>query len=59
MTTKDQQSYMPGEAAKKRGEIPTGEGRNKDYGKGRQSRFRRRRDQAGEETGSRTGDERA
>jgi hypothetical protein len=39
MTTKDQQSYMPGEAAKKRGEIPTGEGRNKDYGKGRQSGF--------------------
>ena len=32
-----QQPYMPGEAAKKRGEIPTGEGRNKDYGKGRQS----------------------
>lgn len=32
-----QQPYMPGEAAKKRGEIPTGESRNKDYGKGRQS----------------------
>jgi hypothetical protein len=28
---------MPGEAAKKRGEIPTGDGRNKEYGKGRQS----------------------
>ena len=37
MTTKDQQPYMPGEAAKKRGEIPTGEGRNEEYGKGRQS----------------------
>jgi hypothetical protein len=32
-----QQPYMPGEAAKRRGEIPTGESRNKDYGKGRQS----------------------
>jgi hypothetical protein len=32
-----QQPFMPGEAAKRRGETPTGEGRNKEYGKGRQS----------------------
>jgi hypothetical protein len=32
-----QQPFMPGDAAKRRGEVPTGEERNKDYGKGRQS----------------------
>ena len=32
-----QQPFMPGEAAKRRGDVPTGEERNKDYGKGRQS----------------------
>ena len=32
-----QQPFMPGDAAKRRGDVPTGEERNKDYGKGRQS----------------------
>jgi hypothetical protein len=29
--------FMPGELARRRREVPTGETRNKDYGKGRQS----------------------
>jgi hypothetical protein len=28
---------MPGDKARRRSEVPTGEERNKDYGKGRQS----------------------
>lgn len=32
-----QQPIQPGEAAKQRGDIPTGGRRNEDYGKGRQS----------------------
>ncbi|HEX2116656.1 MAG TPA: hypothetical protein VHM01_19805 [Alphaproteobacteria bacterium] len=32
-----QEPFMPGDEARRRGEIPTGETRNKDYGKGRQS----------------------
>ena len=35
--TESQQPFMPGDEARRRGEIPTGETRNKDYGKGRQS----------------------
>ena len=34
---KSQQPFMPGDVAKRRSEVPTGEERNKDYGKGRQS----------------------
>lgn len=34
--SKDQPT-MPGESAKQRGEVPTGQDRNQDYGKGRQS----------------------
>ena len=34
---KGDQPFMPGDAARRRGEVPTGEERNKDYGKGRQS----------------------
>lgn len=33
----DQQPYMPGNEARKRGKIPSGAQRNQDYGKGRQS----------------------
>jgi hypothetical protein len=35
--SESQQPFMPGDAARRRGEVPTGEERNKDYGKGRQS----------------------
>lgn len=31
------QPFMPGDKARRRSEVPTGEERNKDYGKGRQS----------------------
>lgn len=37
MKTANQAPYMPGEEAKKKGEIPTGEHRNDDYGQGRHS----------------------
>ena len=32
-----QEPFTPGDDAKRRDEVPTGEERNKDYGKGRQS----------------------